>query len=164
MESVADSSDDAKIPTSLAELLQGKLERVQGVSPPKKDWLSVPAPRPIIDEKMQYMYAIIYHGFTAKYKLQRVEISLLAIIAAVADTGKDAWCYMSQASLAKLCGVSVPTINGGLKRLAAKGLLQRDHYVRGETVHLRLSLKAQQERQNYKNLIEGRKKSKDKQF
>lgn len=154
------NSDDTQMPTPLAELLEGKLERVQGVSPPKKDWSAMSVPRPITDEKMEYMYAIIYHGFTAKYKLQRVEISLLAIIAAVADTEKDAWCYMSQASLAKLCGVSVPTIIGGLKRLTAKGLIQRDHYVRGETVHLRLSLKAQQERQSYKNLIERRSKSK----
>jgi DNA-binding MarR family transcriptional regulator len=160
MEPVSDNSDDAKIPPSLAESLEGKLERIRGIAPPKKDWHSVPVPHPITDEKMQYLYAVIYHGFTAKYKLERVEISLLAIIAAAADSERNGWCYMSQASLKKLCGVSIPTISAGLKRLTAKGLLERDHYTRGETVRLRLSLNAQNERRQYATLIKERRKNK----
>ena len=144
---------------SIGDLAKGTLARLQGTVPRANvDWSTMPAPRPITDEKLRHMYAVIYHGFVAKYKLERVEVPLFSIVSAVAKSERDGWCYMSQASLAKLCGVSVPTIIGGLKRLNAKGLLERGRYVRGQTVHLRPSPMARKEQARYEALIDGRRK------
>ena len=145
--------------SSIGTLAEGTLARLQSEAPKvKQDWSTVPTPRPITDEKMQSMYAIIYHGFVAQYKLQRVEIPLFAIISAAAKSQRDGWCYMSQATLAKLCGVSVPTINDGLKRLETKGLLERGRWVRGATVHIRPSPMARKEQARYEAVIEVQRK------
>jgi len=155
-----DDSGASKMLPSIGDLTDGVLARLQGNMPKaeaKRDWFTVPTPRPITDEKMQHMYAIIYHGFMARYKLERVEVPLFAVIIAAARSEKEGWCYMSQASLAKLCGVSIPTVRDGLKHLNAKGLLERGRFIRGETVHLRLSPQARKEWEGYRSLIEGRK-------
>ena len=139
--------DEGELPRHIGEIANGNRyqRRIVGVSnTPPVSPPELPAEVWAIDEfKMQRMWSTVYHGLTPRFELKGIEILLVAIILSLSL--KNKWCWASEKTLARLCGVSIPTIEKYLKSLSmlGRGVIMEGGKTAKGTIKRKLSLEAE---------------------
>lgn len=86
------------------------------------------------------MYYRVFVGVASHFGLKTTETNVLSVIYSLQQ--KYGWCYAGQETIARAARVSVQTLNTLLKKLRAKGLLEKGERSRYDTIKWRLGAEA----------------------
>lgn len=92
--------------------------------------------------QMQAWFSIIYQGLTPRFRLKGVEITIVANVLSLSR--KSGWCYASEATLAKLSAISIPTLEKHLRALHGRSVLEKGGRTAKGVVRRRLSAEARE--------------------